>query len=104
MNIKGSLPLLILQTLSDGPSHGYSIAQQIKSRSKGVLDFKEGTLYPTLHALEQQGWLEAFNEEESGRIRRCYRLTGGGRAELVREQREWKKFVQAVNLALGESA
>jgi transcriptional regulator len=102
MNLKGSLPLLILQALSTGARHGYSIAQQIKSRSKGELDFKEGTLYPALHQLEQQGWLEAYNEEENGRTRRYYQLTGDGRKELEKELKEWKQFVQAVNLALGE--
>ncbi len=102
MNLKGSLPLLILQALSTGASHGYGIAQQIKARSKGVLDFKEGTLYPTLHSLEQQGLLDSYNAEENGRIRRYYQLTGSGRAELEKERKEWKQFVQAVNLALGE--
>jgi PadR family transcriptional regulator, regulatory protein PadR len=102
MNLKGSLPLLTLQALAKGPSHGYAIAQQIKTRSKGVLDFKEGTLYPTLHSLEQQGFLEAYNAEENGRTRRYYRLTASGHSELQKEQKEWKQFVQAVNLALGE--
>ncbi len=104
MNMKGSLPLLILQILSNGPNHGYGIAQQIKGRSKGVLDFKEGTLYPALHMLEQQGFLEAFIEEENGRTRRCYQLTSNGRRQLEKENHEWKQFVQAVNLALGENA
>ncbi len=102
MNIKGSLPLIILQALSEGASHGYGIAQQIKARSKGALDFKEGTLYPALHSLEQQGLLEAFNEEENGRMRRYYRLTASGHAALEKERKEWKQFVQAVDLALGE--
>jgi PadR family transcriptional regulator, regulatory protein PadR len=104
MNFKGSLQLLILQTLSIQASHGYQIAQQIKARSQGVLDFKEGTLYPALHNLEQQGLLDAFNEDENGRTRRYYRLTDSGRAELQKESRAWKEFVQAVNLALGENA
>ncbi len=103
MNFKGSLTLLILQTLSSGPSHGYLIAQQIKGRSKGVLDFKEGTLYPTLHTLEQQGLLEAFNQDENGRTRRYYQLTDSGRIALAKETKEWQTFVQAVNLALGEN-
>lgn len=102
MNIKGSLSLLILQVLSGGASHGYQITQQIKARSKGVLDFKEGTLYPALHTLEQQGLLEAYNAEENGRLRRYYQLTTRGRAELEKARKEWEQFVQAVNLALGE--
>ena len=103
MNIKGSLSLLILQVLSSGANHGYKIIQQIKTHSKGVLDFKEGTLYPMLHNMEQQGLLEAYNAEENGRPRRYYQLTWRGRAALETERKEWKQFVQAVNLALGES-
>ena len=57
MNIKGSLTTLILQNLSRGPNHGYRIAQEIKSQSKGVLDFKEGTLYPALYRMEAKGWI-----------------------------------------------
>jgi PadR family transcriptional regulator len=102
MNIKGSLPLIILQVLSEQASHGYGIAQQIKARSKGVLDFKEGTLYPTLHSLEQQGLLEAYDGEENGRLRRYYQLTTNGRLALEKERQQWKQFVQAVDLALGE--
>jgi PadR family transcriptional regulator PadR len=102
MNLKGSLSLLILQALSEQASHGYGIAQQIKARSKGVLDFKEGTLYPTLHSLEQQGLLEAYPGEENGRVRRYYQLTASGRLALEKERKEWQQFVQAVNLALGE--
>jgi transcriptional regulator len=103
MNIKGSLPLLILQVLARGPSHGYSIAQQIKSQSQGVLDFKEGTLYPALHSLEEQGLLNAFSAEENGRTRRYYQITANGRKRLEQERREWNQFVQAVNLTLGEA-
>lgn len=102
MNMKGSLALLILQVLAEGASHGYEIAQQIKSRSKNVLDFKEGTLYPALHGLEQQGLLSSYNREENGRVRRYYQLTQPGRLELQKERQEWQQFVQAVNLALGE--
>jgi transcriptional regulator len=104
MNIKGSLPLLILQILASGPNHGYSIAQLIKSRSQGVLDFKEGSLYPALHTLEQQGLLHAFSGEENGRTRRYYQITASGHKQLEQERREWKQYVQAVNLTLGEAS
>ena len=103
MNMKGSLPLLILQIVASSPKHGYQIAQMIKQFSQGLLDFKEGTLYPTLHGLEQQGYLEAFSSEENGRTRRYYRLTASGKLALEKERKEWHAFVQAVNLTL-ESA
>ena len=102
MNIKGSLSLLILQILSAGPNHGYNIAQQIKQRSNGVLDFKEGTLYPALHSLEQQGALEGYSGEENGRTRRYYQLTSHGLATLRKQRQEWDEFVLAVKLAMGE--
>lgn len=97
MNLKGSLPLLILYNLSKGPNHGYQIAKQIKLQSEGVLDFREGTLYPTLHGLEKQGLIEAYNELENGRERRYYRLTDSGHATLDAELAEWSRFTNAVN-------
>jgi transcriptional regulator len=105
MNLKGSLPLLILHILKDGPNHGYRIAKRIKRESGGVLDFKEGTLYPTLHSLEKQGLIEAYQEIENGRTRRYYRLTGGGRKALADELEQWHEYANAVNAILqGASA
>ena len=60
MNFKGTLPTLILEALMHEPTHGYRIAQRIKERSEGVLDFKEGTLYPALHKLENEGLVESY--------------------------------------------
>ena len=97
MNYRGSLRLLILNVLARGPNHGYQIVQQIKQRSEGVLDFKEGTLYPTLHGLESQGYLESVEVEENGRIRRDYRLTGSGHRLLAAERKAWRQFVRAVD-------
>ena len=103
MNLKGSLPLLILHILSQQPSHGYWIAQEIKRRSAGVLDFKEGTLYPTLHTLEQKKLIASYTADESGRARRYYRLTEAGRAMLAQERAEWMRYAQAVTNILGEA-
>lgn len=100
MNLKGTLPVLILQTLSEGSSHGYAIAQQIKARSKHVLDFKEGTLYPALHALENVDYVESYEATMQGRIRRYYRLTNKGKKVLDTERAEWLRLSQAVNLVL----
>jgi PadR family transcriptional regulator PadR len=101
MNIRGSLPLLILHVLSTGPRHGYAILKDIKQGSEGVLGVAEGTLYPILHDLEQRGLIEAFEETVSGRLRRCYRLTETGQRELAHQTAEWKRYSQAVNLLLG---
>lgn len=100
MNMKGSLPLLILHVLASGPAHGYRIAAQIKGLSQGVLDFKEGTLYPTLHSLEQQGMIESYRELENGRERRYYRLMPSGEAALSAERAEWEEYASAVNTVL----
>ena len=104
MNLKGSLPLLILHVLSRGASHGYQIAKAIKQQSKGVLDFKEGTLYPTLHNLETQGVIEAFEQQENGRLRRYYRLTQHGKSMLESEKQEWAEYTEAVNTILKGTA
>lgn len=101
MNIKGSLPLLILHLLNGEPRHGYSIAKEIKARSEGVLDFKEGTLYPTLHNLEKQGFIESYKSKHEGRTRRYYQLTQAGQAALEREMQEWQTYTQAVSVVLG---
>src|ERR1700693_2122874 len=89
MNFKGTLPTLILEALLREPSHGYRIAQRIKERSRGVLDFKEGTLYPALHKLENEGLVKSYEGVEKGRPRRYYRITKSGRGALTRDRAEW---------------
>jgi PadR family transcriptional regulator PadR len=102
MNLKGTLPTLILETLLREPSHGYRIAQGIKERSEGVLDFKEGTLYPALHKLEREGLVESYDGVEGGRTRRYYRITKSGRATLVNDRARWRELSRAVTTILGE--
>lgn len=103
MNFKGTLPTLILEALAAEPSHGYRIAQGIKERSRGVLDFKEGTLYPALHKLENEGLVESYETVENGRLRRCYRITKAGRGVLARDRAKWRELSQAVTMILGEA-
>jgi transcriptional regulator len=103
MNFKGTLPTLILDALVHEPSHGYRIAQQIKERSQGVLDFKEGTLYPALHKLANDGLVESFEGVEKGRLRRYYRITKSGRGLLAKDRAEWRELSQAVSAILGEA-
>lgn len=100
MNLKGSLPLLILHDLSSGPSHGYAIAKHIKETTNGVLDFKEGTLYPTLHGMEKQELVEKYKEKVNGRSRSYYKLTEKGHEMLAVELGEWHEFTRAVNSVL----
>ena len=108
MNLKGTLPTLILEALIREPSHGYRIAQRIKERSEGVLDFREGTLYPALHRLENEGMIESFDgpssrDAENGRTRRYYRITESGRGMLTRDRGEWRAHSRAVTMILGEA-
>lgn len=103
MNLKGALPTLILEALEKEPDHGYRIAQRIKERSRGVLDFKEGSLYPALHKLETGGMVESYSQIESNRTRRYYRITPKGRAILTYDRAEWRQLSKAVTLILGEA-
>jgi PadR family transcriptional regulator, regulatory protein PadR len=103
MNLKGTLPTLILEALARGPSHGYRIAGCIKERSQGVLDFKEGTLYPALHKLENEGLVESYDGVENGRERRYYRITPSGRRALAKDRAEWRQLSRAVTLILEEA-
>lgn len=100
MNLKGTLPVLILHALETGPKYGYRIATEIKAKSKGVLDFREGTLYPALHDQENKGLIESYEQVENGRTRRYYRLTEDGKKVLAKERVEWKKLSHAVTLIL----
>ena len=103
MTFKGTLPTLILEALLHEPSHGYRIAQSIKERSEGVLDFKEGTLYPALHKLENEGLVESYEGIEKGRPRRYYRITKTGHGTLARDRVEWRQLSRAVTMILGEA-
>jgi PadR family transcriptional regulator, regulatory protein PadR len=104
MNFRGSLTTLILQNLRGGANHGYRIAQDIKQKSKGVLDFKEGTLYPALHGLEGKGLIQSYTEQENGRTRCYYKLTEKGKKALDREKQEWLRLSGAISLVLEEAA
>ncbi|HEY4087666.1 MAG TPA: PadR family transcriptional regulator [Bryobacteraceae bacterium] len=103
MNLRGTLPVLILEAVERQADHGYSIAQRIKERSSGVLDFREGTLYPALHKLEQDGVVESYEGFEKGRPRRYYRITKAGRAELAKGRKEWSRVSSAVSSILSEA-
>jgi PadR family transcriptional regulator PadR len=103
MNFKGGLTTLILQNLSGGSNHGYRIAQEIKQKSEGVLDFKEGTLYPALHGLEAKELIVSYTKQENGRTRCYYKLTEKGKKSLARQKEEWTRFSSAISLVLQEA-
>ena len=90
--IQGTLAMLILRTLEGGQLHGYEIAQRIQQSSEDVLKVEEGSLYPALYRMEEQGWIEPeWGASENNRRARFYRLTRVGHQLLKAETRDWKQ-------------
>jgi PadR family transcriptional regulator PadR len=99
--VKGTLDMLILKVVALGPSHGYAIAQRIQQISKDLFQPLQGSLYPSLHRLEDRGWLEAeWKQTETGREAKFYRLTRKGRKQLEAEVANWERLSNAVALIL----
>jgi len=99
--VQGTLDLLILRVLAWGPRHGWAIAQRIRQMSREVLKVGQGSLYPALHKLEQQGWIEAeWGESENNRRARFYRLTRAGRRALEKESAQWERLSAAISLVV----
>src|SRR4030081_293783 len=99
---KGSAELLILSLVEDRPRHGYEIGQLIELRSRGVLHFNVGSLYPLLYRLEKRGWIRGRWVEKAGqRRRRYYRLTAAGAKVLAAQRSNWRDFVRAITRVTG---
>jgi transcriptional regulator len=99
---KGSAELLVLSLLDAQPRHGYDISKLIELRSGGTLSFHVTSLYPLLHRLESEGWIEGkWVEKADQRRRRYYRLTPAGRTLLRSKQKSWKDFVAAIGRVTG---
>jgi transcriptional regulator len=95
--LQGTLTLLVLKTLSQGPAHGYAITQHIQNVSHDLLRVEEGSLYPALHRMEQEGWLDSeWGISESKRRARVYSLTAAGRKKLKAEQQNWARLTAGV--------
>jgi PadR family transcriptional regulator PadR len=95
--LQGTLALLVLKTLARGPMHGYGMTLQIQLISKDILRVEEGSLYPALHRMEQEGWVSAeWGISENSRRARYYRLTAKGRKQLAEEEKNWERLTQAV--------
>ena len=102
--LKGNTPTLVLAVLQDAPRHGYGIAREIERRSNNALKFKEGTLYPALHALEREGLIMgAWQKENGGRERKVYDITPQGLAALERRTQTWNAFANAVQNVIAGS-
>lgn len=100
--LQGSLDLLILRTLDLEPLHGWAISKRIQLLSRGALEVNQGSLYPALYRLRDQGLVEAEQgESEEGRRVKVYTLTRKGRQALERERESWRLFAGAVEAILG---
>ena len=98
---QGTLDLLILKVVALGAVHGYAIAQRLEQVSRGVVQVPQGALYPALHRLENRGLLTAdWEETESGREAKFYRLTRKGRTQLETEAASWQRLIEAIGLVL----
>ena len=99
--LQGTLDLLILKTLTREPLHGWGISKRILQLSDEVLSVQQGSLYPALHRLEQQGWITAeWKDTELGRSAKFYSLTREGKQQLERELASWQRLSGAVGLLL----
>lgn len=100
-NLQGALTLLVLKSLDQGPMHGWGITLHIQRISDEVLRVEEGSLYPALHRMEQEGWITSeWKASENNRRARFYRLTALGRKHLKAEQQDWEKITSAIALVL----
>ena len=99
--LQGTLDLLILKSLAREPLHGWGIAKRIQALSDEVLLVQQGSLYPALHRLEQQGWVDSdWKNTELGRSAKFYALTRDGRKQLEIELEIWRRLSSAVGLLL----
>jgi len=97
--LPGTLDMLILRTLQAGSMHGWAISERIQQISQDVLQINQGSLYPALHRLEHQGWIEAeWKPTENNRRAKFYSLTRPGRRQLTRETESWTRLAGAISL------
>ncbi len=102
--MKGSTGTLLLKLLDQEDRYGYQLVKELERQSDGTFALKEGTLYPLLHGMEAERWVESYWEEAEGRKRKYYRITEEGRRQLGEKQREWRLFRGAVDRVLGEGS
>jgi transcriptional regulator len=101
--VQGTLDLLILKTISLEPKHGWAIAKRIQQVSQETLQIQQGSLYPALHRLEQQGWIKAeWRLADTGRMAKFYSLTRSGRKQFEIELANWTRLSAAINLVVRE--
>jgi transcriptional regulator len=99
--LRGTLDLLVLKSLRIGPMHGWGISQRLEELSEGGLSVNQGSLYPALQRLEQQGWVRSeWRRTENNRRAKYYRLTDTGQERIAPEEASWRRHVAAVSMVL----
>jgi transcriptional regulator len=102
--LRGTLDLLILKALSLEPLHGVGVSRRVAQITQGAFQVSFGSLFPSLHRMEEKGWVEAeWRASENNRRAKYYRLTSSGRAQLKVEERDWNRVVRIMTAAV-ESA
>mgnify|MGYP003804480245 CR=1 FL=1 len=100
--INGSTSTLVLSLLEEKSMYGYELIKEIDKKSNGIFEFKEGTLYPLLHSLESNGYLESYwDNRDGGRKRKYYSITDKGKKELADKKEEWEVFSKTINKIIG---
>ncbi|MCD8037098.1 MAG: PadR family transcriptional regulator [Clostridiales bacterium] len=103
--IGGSTVLMLLALLKEKDRYGYEIIKELKERSDSTFEFKEGTLYPVLHRMENAGLVKSYRQEaENGKTRKYYRITPLGEERLEKEKKQWEEFSCSVNKVIGGGA
>lgn len=98
--LRGSLDLMVLSVLSDGPKYGYLIQKQVRAASEDRVPLPAGTLYPILHRLEEEELVRADWSDEEGRRRKWYRLTPAGKQRLRQQAHEWTEYADCIRRLL----
>jgi PadR family transcriptional regulator PadR len=102
--LQGTLDLLILRTLAVGEMHGWGISQRLQQISQDVLQVNQGSLYPALYRLEQQGWIDSsWGESDNNRRAKFYKLTRAGHRQLAEETANWERIAAAVARVLQQA-
>lgn len=99
--LKGSTKMLILEMVKDENMYGYQMIKNLKEKSNNVFEFKEGTLYPILHSLEEEGLISSYWDDTTGKKRKYYAITTKGKKSLKQKNEEWKIFSESVNRVIG---
>lgn len=99
--LKGSTTMLVLRLLETENMYGYEMIKDLKERSERIFELKEGTLYPILHSLEENGLIDSYWDESTAKKRKYYTITKEGRKHLKAQKEEWKIFKGGIDKVMG---